>query len=211
MLAVHVLLIAVTCLGVWSVVRLRIKRAILIGPMACTLIGLAAGICQGMLSYPRYWQRDDVDYAHSSPLLVRGDALGCLVGLVIFAIGRRWPRVLPALTVLVATLLGAAVVAPNGWKIGAEVLVSIVNRYPRGQDLSSVRWLFADGYLHGMQAEGMLIGAVLGALLGLAVGLLQVRFDRRCRSSQQHIPPVRPHLKQGWAAGAGSHNVKARP
>jgi hypothetical protein len=98
-------------------------------------------------------ERAHVYIDDSLPLLANGAVLGCLVGVCIFAACRRWPWVLPGLTVLVMTVMGAAIMAPFGWIAGDMVRA----RMPR---------------------EGMAIGAAIGAAGGLLSGGVQLLIDR---------------------------------
>src|SRR5205823_4646802 len=81
-------------------------RALLIGPVACAVIGGAAGVCLAMLYRQEPNERAHVYLDDSLPLLAGGAVLGCLAGLCIFAACRRWPWVRSGLTVLVMTVFG---------------------------------------------------------------------------------------------------------
>lgn len=134
-------------------------RALLIGPIVCTLIGGAAGVSSAMLYRQYPLERAHVHIDDSLPLLVGGAALGGLAGACVFAACRRWPRVVPALTVLATTALGAAIAAPLGWIAG---------------DLRMER----------MPRQGMSAGAAVGAVGGLLVGLAQSLVDWRRRRAE---------------------------
>jgi len=95
------------------------KRVQLIGPVSCTLIGAAGGNCWAMLYRASEGERGRVHFDDSLPAFFLGSLVGMFVGQIVLAACRRWPRVIPAATLLVTTLLGAAIVAPAGW-IGAE-------------------------------------------------------------------------------------------
>src|SRR6476660_2699534 len=97
---------------------MKMYRALLIGPVACALIGGAAVVCLAMLYRQEPQERAHVYLDDSLPLLTSGVILGCLAGVCISALCNRWPRVLPGLTVLVMTVMGAAIVAPFGWIAG---------------------------------------------------------------------------------------------
>jgi len=127
-------------------------RALLIGPVACAVIGGAAGVCLALLYRQEPNERAHVYLDDSLPLLVSGAVLGCLVGACIFAACSRWPWVLPGLIVLVMTVMGAAIVAPFGWIAG---------------DMGRAR----------MPREGMAVGAAIGAAGGLVCGGVQLLID----------------------------------
>jgi len=129
-----------------------VNRAILIGPVACTLIGGAVGICLAMLYHQEPNERAHVYLEDSLPLLVGGLVFGCLGGVCIFAASARWPWLLLGLTMLVMTLLGAAIAAPLGWIAGDTGM----ERTPR---------------------EGMAVGAAIGAAGGLVCGGVQLLID----------------------------------
>ena len=93
-------------------------RAILIGHVACAVIGGAAGVCLAMLYRQEPNERAHVYLDDSLPLVDGGAAVGCLVGQCIFVACMRWPWVVPCLTLLVMTVLGAGIVAPFGWIAG---------------------------------------------------------------------------------------------
>jgi hypothetical protein len=134
-------------------------RALLIGPLACAVIGGAVGVCLAMLYRQEPGERAHVYIEDSLPLLVSGTVVGCFVGVCISAACRRWPRVAPGLTVLVMTVLGAGIVAPLGWIAG---------------DLGSPR----------MPRVGMAVGAALGAVGGLVSGGVQLLIDRLRRRAK---------------------------
>src|SRR5262249_11960124 len=122
----------------------QMKRVQLIGPVSCPLIGAAGGVCWAMLYRQDEGQRARVHLEDSLPALFLGSLFGMFVGQIVLTVCRRWPRMIPAATLLVTTLLGAAIVAPAGW-IGAE---GWVERQPRA---------------------GMALGASLGAVGGLVL------------------------------------------
>jgi hypothetical protein len=95
-----------------------IYRAILIGPVAGTLIGGAVGVCLAMLYRQEPEARAHVYIDDSLPLLLGGAVLGCLAGVCMLALCKWWPWAISPLTVLVMTLLGAAILAPIGWIAG---------------------------------------------------------------------------------------------
>ena len=67
------------------------NRAFLIGPVACKLIGGAAGICLGMLYRQEPGERAHVYLEDSLPLLAGGAVAGCLTGTCVFAACIHWP------------------------------------------------------------------------------------------------------------------------
>jgi hypothetical protein len=134
-------------------------RAILIGPVAFTLIGGAIGICWAMLYRQEPQERAHVYLDDSFPCLCAGAAAGFLVGLIVFTACARWPALLSIATVVIATLLGAGIIAPIGWIAGD----SGIDRQPR---------------------QGMMNGAVTGAAIGLILGVLQWRVDRWRRPAE---------------------------
>jgi hypothetical protein len=138
-------------------------RAFLIGPVACTLIGAALGICAGMLYHQYPLERAHVDLDDSMPLFIRGAILGCIAGAVVFAICERWTGLLPAASVLALILLGATATAPFGWIIGDMR----EDQQPR---------------------KGMIYGAAIGAVIGLTLGLIQQLFDRLIKSWRGERP-----------------------
>jgi hypothetical protein len=134
----------------------------LIGPVGCTLIGAAGGVCWAMLYREYEGTRGRVLLEDSVPALFLGALTGVFVGLLVSAICRRWPRVVPGVTLVVTTLLGAAVVAPAGW-IAGDLRVGIERDAP----------------------EGMARGALLGATGGLVLGIAQLFSDRRTRRAER--------------------------
>ena len=142
-------------------------RALLIGPVACAVIGGAAGVCLAMLYRQEPNERAHVYLDDSLPLLAGGAVLGCLAGLCIFAACRRWPWVRSGLTVLVMTVLGAGIAAPFGWIAG---------------DMGRER----------MPREGMAVGAAIGAAGGLVSGAVQLLIDLLRRRSERGVAADRP-------------------
>jgi drug/metabolite transporter (DMT)-like permease len=141
---------------------LRLTRAQLIGPVGCTLIGAAGGVCWAMLYREYEGEHGRVFLEDSLPAVFLGAAAGVLVGLLVSAVCRRRPSVIPAVTLVVTTLLGAAIAAPAGWIAGD-------------------RW-------RGIERDpprGMALGASLGAAGGLVVGIVQLLSDRKRRLAER--------------------------
>ena len=142
-------------------------RAILIGPVACTLIGGLAGICLGMLFRQEPNERAHVHLEDSVPFLLGGAVAGCLAGVYVFTACTRWPRAQPLMNILVMTVLGAAISAPIGWMIG-------------------------DQGMERLARKGMAVGAAIGMGGGLSFGILQSLTDRRRRLNEQDVTSDRP-------------------
>jgi hypothetical protein len=126
----------------------------MIGPVFCTLIGGAVGICLAMLYRQEPIERVHVYLDDSMPFLIGGAIIGCSVGVVVQSACQRWPRLLPTATLLAMTLLGAAISAMFGWIFGDRAF----ERAPR---------------------EGMATGAIFGAAGGFVLGVIQLLRDRR--------------------------------
>jgi hypothetical protein len=141
---------------------LRLTRAQLIGPVGCTLIGAAAGVCWAMLYRESEGEHGRVHLDDSVPAVFLGAVAGIFVGRLVSAFCRRRPRAIPAVTLLVTTLLGAAIAAPAGWIAGDQW---------KGMDRDPPR--------------GMALGASLGASGGLVVGVVQLLSDRKRRRAER--------------------------
>jgi hypothetical protein len=145
------------------------RRAILIGPVAFTFIGGAAGILWAMLYRQEPQERAHVYLEDSFPAAFVGAAAGCLIGVIVFAACARWPGLLSAASLVVAIFLGAGIMAPMGWIAGD----SGSQRLPR---------------------EGMRNGAMAGAGIGLVAGVLQCLADWRMRRAGQDAAPDRSRM-----------------
>lgn len=141
------------------------KRAVLVGPVAFTLIGGAAGICWAMLYRQEPEERAHVYLNDSSPCLLAGAAAGSLVGLLVLQACTRWSRLLPVITVVASVLMGVGIMAPIGWIAG-------------------------DSRLKREPQAGMIIGAMIGAAVGLVVGSLQAFADHRGRRAEPFSRPT---------------------
>jgi hypothetical protein len=116
--------------------------------------------------------RGRVLLADSVPAMLLGALAGGLVGLLVSAVCRRWPPVVASATLLVTTLLGAAIVAPAGW-IAGDLRVGIERDAP----------------------EGMAQGALFGAVGGFLVGVAQLLSDKKRRRAEQI---ARTQSPQSW-------------
>jgi hypothetical protein len=129
-------------------------RTIRLMPLIFPMVGAGAGVCWAMHYRYDNAERARVSLEASGPLALLGLIVGAGVGGVVRSAAERWPRIAPAVVVLSAGLLAAALAAPLGWIVG---------------DMTASR----------AGNAGMLIGAVGGALVGLIVGATQVVQDRQ--------------------------------
>jgi len=147
------------------------KRLLLIGPVSCTLIGAASGVCWAMLYRQDEGQRARVHLDDSLPALFLGSLVGVFVGQIVLGACRRRPRVITAATLLITTLLGAAIVAPAGW-------------------------IAAEGWVERQPRAGMALGASLGAVGGLVLGVAQLVGDQRRRRAERDA--IANRTRAGW-------------
>jgi hypothetical protein len=135
----------------------QLRRAALVGPVAFTLIGGAAGICWAMLYRPDLNAWATVRFDESVPALFIGSLVGLFVGAIVFVSCTLWPKLLSFATLIATVLLGMGITAPIGW--------------------------FAeDNNIRRMGTNGMQHGAIIGAVGGLMVGTLQCYLDNRRRT-----------------------------
>ena len=150
------------------------KGIVTLLPLILALVGASGGVCGAMLyrQDPGEWAR--VHLGDSLPLALAGLVGGAAAGGVVGRACARWPRVVPAVGVGAAALLGAALAAPLGWIAG---------------DLGTER----------LARQGMAAGAGVGAVVGLVFGLGQLRLDRR----PSPTGPLEPDQATDYRDGPG--------
>jgi hypothetical protein len=113
-----------------------------------------------MIFYQDPEERTQVYLGNSVPCMLVGAGVGLMIGWLVSGACMRWPRVYRPLTLSVAVLLCAGIMAPIGWIV----------------------WVLADYPLRRREPlEGMIYGAITGSALGLVFGGLQLLMDHKGR------------------------------